>query len=354
MKQQMQLAELSLKLEELENQKRDFVTDTRNVEFISEDNRSLIELNNGEVFEINNIAHSQICNDLKIPKKYYDRMQVSAPGLLMENVNHWLRDEPEKRLLRTICNGKKTARAWLSNKYRRIDNYDIAKTALPALAEIPGVRVESCALTDTNMHIKAVLPQIEAEIDVGDVVQAGIAIRNSEVGRGSVSVSLFIYRLACKNGMQIPDARSNTRHVGRRIETGDADVYEIYQDDTIEADDKAVLLKVRDMVKAAADELKFQEIVDKMRDAKNSEKIVHAPAAVEELGRRFLLPQDEQKGVLQHLIEGGDLSAYGMLNAVTRLSQDVDSYERATELEQIGGQILTLRRGEWHEVAAAA
>ena len=34
---------------------------------------------------------------------------------------------------------------------------------------------------------------------------------------------------------------------------------------------------------------------------------------------------DEQEGILKYLIEGCDLSLYGLSNAVTRASQDVDS-----------------------------
>jgi len=122
----------------------------------------------------------------------------------------------------------------------------------------------------------------------------------------------------------------------------------------MQADDAALMLKIRDLVRGAANDLKFTEVVNKMRDAAESSRISDPVGAVEELGRKFVMPEAEQRGILTHLIEGGDLSAYGMLNAVTRFSQDVDSYERATELENIGGQILDLRQGEWRELATAA
>ena len=37
---------------------------------------------------------------------------------------------------------------------------------------------------------------------------------------------------------------------------------------------------------------------------------------------------------------GNDLSHYGLVNAVTRASQDIEDYNRATELERIGGVLL--------------
>ena len=37
---------------------------------------------------------------------------------------------------------------------------------------------------------------------------------------------------------------------------------------------------------------------------------------------------------------GNDLSHDGLVNAVTRASQDIEDYNRATELERIGGVLL--------------
>ena len=37
---------------------------------------------------------------------------------------------------------------------------------------------------------------------------------------------------------------------------------------------------------------------------------------------------------------GNDFSHFGLVNAVTRSSQDVADYNRATELERIGGTLL--------------
>lgn len=37
---------------------------------------------------------------------------------------------------------------------------------------------------------------------------------------------------------------------------------------------------------------------------------------------------------------GNDFSHYGLVNAVTRSSQDVQDYNRATELERVGGILL--------------
>ena len=100
-----------------------------------------------------------------------------------------------------------TARAFLSNRYRRIDNLDIAGIVLPVLQEMEGMHFESCQLTDSRMYIKVVNTRLEAEVVPGDIVQSGIIISNSEVGLGSVSIQPLVYRLVCSNGMVVNDAR---------------------------------------------------------------------------------------------------------------------------------------------------
>ena len=69
---------------------------------------------------------------------------------------------------------------------------------------------------------------------------------------------------------------------------------------------------------------------------------------------RYLLNEGERSGLLRHLIEGGDLSAYGLVNAVTHFAQDVDDYDRATEFEALGGRLLEQSKAEWDTLAEAA
>ena len=43
----------------------------------------------------------------------------------------------------------------------------------------------------------------------------------------------------------------------------------------------------------------------------------------------------------------------GIVQAVSRASQDLGSYERATELEQMAGTILELPQPQWRSLAEA-
>lgn len=42
-----------------------------------------------------------------------------------------------------------------------------------------------------------------------------------------------------------------------------------------------------------------------------------------------------------------------MANAFTHLPQEMESYDRATQLEAVGGNIITLDRSEYQELVAA-
>ncbi|WP_210205422.1 DUF932 domain-containing protein [Rhodopseudomonas faecalis] len=304
----------------------------------------------GGSYPVRPIAHSQIGERLAIPAKYYNRLLAGTPadrGLLASNVNHWFATKPEKRMIRTLGGD---VRAFLSNRYQRIDHEEIASVALPILAEIPDVKIVSCQMTEARLYIQAVAPRISGEVKVGDRVQAGVIISNSEVGLGSVSVRPLIYRLACLNGMIIADGAFRAYHVGRQIEDNAA----LWADDTKRADDRAVLLKVRDMVRASVDDVRFAETVGRMSEL-TEQRVTGDPAkAVEVLGRKVGASESERGGILRSLIEGADLSAWGLLNAVTHQAHTVKDYDRSIEFEEAGGAVLSMSRKDWREILEAA
>ena len=76
--------------------------------------------------------------------------------------------------------------------------------------------------------------------------------------------------------------------------------------------------------------------------------------AIEILANDFALNETERAGILRNLILGGDISQYGVMNAVTRQAEDVESYDRATELETFGGRVLDLPVSQWQRYAEAA
>lgn len=348
MKEGLSLQEMAAEITRQSQQKADYLVDTRLLQMEPFGNNVYLQLEGNEIepLEINQIAHRQLGAHLKIPVDYYDRMLFQYPDLLAQNVNTWLQREPSTRMVRTLGG---TARAFLSNRYRRIDNIEIANIVLPVIGQMNGAHFESCQITDSRMYLKVVNTRLEAEVVPGDIVQAGIIISNSEVGQGSVSIQPLVYRLVCSNGMVVNDAKARKYHTGR-INTLEEN-FQLYSEETLAAEDHAFVKKIEDTVKAAVDEARFAQVIDLMRNATEAKmNTADVPKLVKLASKDFGIKDEESTGILQHLIEGKDLTLYGLSNAVTRHSQDVENYDRATQLESIGYKILSMPAPQWNRI----
>jgi Domain of unknown function (DUF932) len=346
MKTGLSINELAAKITANQALKYDLIVPTaETIMTVSDGRPQLISGDNS--FPILPLAHRQIANHAEIPAAYYDRMRAHQPGLLASNVNTWFQANPQRRMLRTLGGD---ARAFLSDRYQRIENEEIAAAALPVLAELKGVKIVSSEVTEQRLYIHFVIDTIEGEVKKGDIVQAGGIISNSEVGLGSCSVSGLLWRLVCLNGMKTSDSfRRN--HVGRKIEDSEA----LWADDTRKADDRAVLLKVRDMVRAVVDETRFKAQLIKMRELTHG-KIESADynRVVEVLAQKVGAAEATHGGILRSLVEGGDLTAWGLMNAITHQAHGAADYDKAVEFEAMGGRLLDLPATEWREILQAA
>jgi len=350
------LTELAQEITRQQAEKKDFVADPRRLQ-LQDDGETMTIADTGD-FRLRNHALQQVSSHAGIPAVYVKKMQTEAPKLLASNVNHWLHERPSPRLVRTLGSD---ARAFLSDRYRRVDNEEVAEAVLPVLMEVGertgGLEVVGSEVTESRLYIRALFPKIQAEVksrQVGDIVQAGVMVTNSEVGLGAISVRAFCLRLVCTNGMVRPDDSKSWRHVGRRIDAeADADIYGMLTDESKQADDRALLLKLRDVVAATVDEARFQKWAAKMSDASEQQIEGDIPAAIEVLGKAVNLRTDEKSSILRHLVTGGDISRWGVANAVTRAATDVESFDRSVELEAIGGMVIDLPQSEWRTIANA-
>ncbi|MCD8110259.1 MAG: DUF945 domain-containing protein [Clostridiales bacterium] len=355
MKTGRSLQEVMVELDRQSKAKRDYIGPGEGMR-LREDGRTF-ELNHlisgeQEVFDTTQLFHRQVASTLGIPAKYYDVMQSQKPALLADNVNAWFADRTNNYMVRSFKQGGgRLARALLSERYRRIDNMEIATAVLPLFAGSDEYEVMSCEVTENRLYLKIVNHRLETEVVPGDIVQAGIVISNSEVGLGSVSVKPLVYRLVCTNGMIVDDYGERKHHVGRQAKAVE-DSFELYSDETMEAEDKAFLLKLRDITTAAVEESRFRMVVGKLQESVGVPITGAVQKVVELTSKTYGVNESEQEGILKYLIEGGDLSLYGLSNAVTRASQDVESYDRATALEGIGWQVATMNPAQWREINA--
>lgn len=298
------------------------------------------------------LFHRQMGSALNIPAKYYDLMRKEKPELLAENVNTWLSEKNQSYMIRSMDYGTgRVARAFLSDRYRRIDNLQIAMTILPLFMGNDQYEVMSSEVTENRMYIKISFHMKRYEVVPGDWVEFGIIISNSEVGLGAVIIRPFLNRLICTNGCVVNDFGERRHHVGRQSKVVE-DSFDLYSDAAIEAEDKAFMLKLRDVAKATLDESRYPTIIGKLQNSTRALITGKVQDVVELTSKNYGFNQSEQESILDYLIRGGDMSLYGLSNAVTRMSQDVESYDRATELESIGWDIATMEPARWKEINA--
>ena len=362
MKKGRSLTELAAELERQNDAKRDFVADTRKLELTvlhdpeegtSDDHDPTVGLamHNGSttMFDISEHTHTQIGQRLKIPKRYYDHMRAESPELLTTNVNHWFHNKPETRMVRTLDG---TARAFMSQRYRCLDNYDFAQVAIETL-QGKDVQVKSCEVTDSRLYLQFVTPRIQTEVKRGDVVQAGFVLSNSEIGMGSLRVEPMIYRLVCTNGMIAPDHAMKKYHVGRAVgDLGDS-VHEMLKDSTRQVTDRAFWMSVRDILEHVTEQTGFEAMARKFVESTEVDINAEPVDIVERTKKAFNLTDREGTKVLTNLLKDGDMTQYGLVNAVTATANGDDvTYDRAIELERLGGTILELPKTDWAKLDA--
>lgn len=369
MKQGRTLQDLAQEVARQSEMKADFVVDSRELalrvpvaehDYLGPEDRpawdrgdgppELILPNDVGVYRMREHAQRQLSDRISYPFRLWERFRADHPDLLERDINTLMSREPKRRMIRCFDGGDDggVARAVLSDRYRRRDNDEVLAHVVPILADLPDARVESCQVTDAHLYLKVIVPSVAAEPKVGETVCAGVVIQNSEVGSGSLRIRPMIYTWICTNGM-IAGKDTRYLHVGRQVDSDEA--MRVFRDETVEADDKAFFLKLADVVKAAVDETTFNAIVTQMREAAGTPPMPEPVEGMERLAQRFDLSEGEKRGALRYLIEGKDLTAYGAVNALTRVSQDVENYERATELEEAGGVLLGVPGPEWERLA---
>lgn len=314
----------------------------------------IVDSKDGTGYHPTKNAHGQLAEITGIRSRYYNKMLGAAPNLLATNVNHWLDRDDKLRMLRATKSGR--LRAVLSNSYRRIDNFQIAKMVIPILHDIPGMEIMAMDVSEDYMRIYATTPRKQTELRRGDIVQAYVGIRNSETGNGSVRVEPGVLKLTCLNGQTMPDHRFKMTHLGRRL-AADEDMAAILSSEAQRAFDQALMLELRDKIQFALTGDALEVYAEKMQALIPMEITGDPAAAIGILGKKVGFTEDEGARVLRNLINGGKhdggATAFGLLNAVTALAHDVESFDRAAEYEEMGGKIITLKKSEWTSVLKA-
>ena len=334
MKTAKSIIELAQEIQRQALSKRDFIVPTQ-VTQVEINGHQQIAFN-GNVFDLTDHALAQIADRLKIPKRFLNYLRAENPSLLEHNINDLFKKFPELRMIRTMDN---KVRAFLSERYRPLDNDKLAQAVFPAL-QAADAKIVSCEITERKMYIKAVNPHI-CELIPGashmgdDHINPSIMISNSEIGLGGLTVLPGLHDPICTNLCFFTSDKYTKFHLGRKVQS--------------------VFAQLKDTIEASLGGEVFKQIVNRVRNARGQvieEKQVQK--VIEVTSKKFSLNEDEKGSVLAYLIERGDLSQWGISSAITRASEDVADYDRASELESLGSKIIEFPQNEWRQLVSAA
>ena len=311
----------------------------------------------------------------EIPMKYVRTMrsrvegdvapQTPAPGetnifgrhhtvwggtLYDQNLNYWLGADPNKRHL---VRGFRTddpdapgiARAFLSDRYRTIDNYDVLMATLKGVrAAGVDVEIDGADLTDRRMSVRLSCPEV-AEY-AGDLLDgyrspftgetgadnptifAGLVVKNSETGGGAFTIVPRLVVQVCSNGLQMTTDAMRAIHLGGKLDEGVVR----WSDDTQRTELELVTSKARDAVATFLDVDYMKAKIAELRLLAGVE-VVHPVDTIERLSRKTGWTVDEEASILSHFIKGGQTTALGVAQAVTAFAQTVEAVDRQDELE---------------------
>jgi hypothetical protein len=346
------------------DRKRDFIAPTTQANVYNGGANIMLtdnDTNYDGVFSVN--ARRQLGTHLGIPSQYIEKLQARGMNELVDTNFNRLLQCPAKnardRLFRTYDNGsdENVFRSTHSSSFLTFDHVDLMDGVAPVLNQIADnqeLKFISSGLTDNKLYMKIAFPNMQLEVSskqVNDIVECGVIISNSETGHGSIVVAQFIHRLVCLNGMTVNDAGTRRRHVGSANARGELD----YQADTVVAMKQALTKQLRDHVLDCVDHDKFRATVAKFNASAEDMTAEHEPEdAIESVGKKFSLSEAEVKQAKRSLLEDGDYSRWGFANAITNIAHKSEDYDRATDLQELGGNIINLNPREWKRVALAA
>ena len=218
---------------------------------------------------------------------------------------------------------------------------------MPVLIGRDNLTIQSCEVTEKKMYIKLIDNDIHGEIK-GRKINAGLSLSNSETGLASLRIEPFTFDSVCTNGMIMGYHAIKKYHIGGR--QGSDEIYNLLSNETKDASDKAFWMETRDVLNAVMGLDTFNEVLARYRDAANSLEIplLHTDKIITKVLENKT-SDTENESIVKYLAEDKDFSQWGLASAITRASQDADNYDRATDLEYLGGQVIDLTQNEWHQ-----
>jgi hypothetical protein len=235
--------------------------------------------------------------------------------LQAEQMNHWIQHEKRAQLFLRFDG--MDVRAVFTPRYIPVDNFQVLER-LDAMGYTPDTKVQ-CSLDGEFMLLS--IPDGRRQFKINsDKMTPGISISNSEVGLASLSVSAFILRLVCTNGMvSKTEISASYRHVSTKILTELPQVFEKVG---------AGLNRQKDRLKLSLE----SQVADPL-------------ATIERFNRQFGLGEREKEAVAWAWPQEAGETMFNVVNAYTRAAaMEGLPAESSFRLQRVGGEVLGMLR----------
>jgi hypothetical protein len=270
----------------------------------------------GKGVEVLPSAQRLFANRLRVPHSYLVRCPAE---LQAENLNHWIREEREKReTLFCRFDGSKL-RAVFTDKYCAINH-----------TEILSRMVEYGFSSETEVHysldrdlLVLKVPDFTRAFGFGDKdkIVPGISVANSEVGILAFSIEAYFYRLICSNGLiSTVSVASRFKHVSRRA-----------------------LDEFPDILRRVVYESEHSQ---RRFEISTQTRLDNPLMTIGSFAKQFQLTKKETEAVTHAWETEQGMTMFHVINAYTRAAHDGDlTAEEEYRLERTGGIILSMVKG---------
>jgi hypothetical protein len=314
-------------------------------------------------------ARTQLVDKVGMPVKYYNQLvDMKLQELASFNVNTLLGNRPlEKVMVRSfLADDGLKIRAILSNRYRCLDNYDLFLAAADTFRGCNATMWTARTWgSGEGFELFGVSEEIQQKIridrtfdrpdhfitkfgDDGDVNYAAVRVSNSETGAGGLSVTMSMMRAVCNN-LCVWGNRVSQIHLEKRKEEEGL----IMSDDRSAAEANVIWLKIRDAIKTAFSKEAFEKYVAKMNDLTQIEIKSSVPETVKAVLADYPISKTSIDSIIGELLGSGDLSAYGIVQAVTaqaHTSERSGNFAAASEFCEIGGKVADFSRQKFNAI----
>lgn len=262
----------------------------------------------GQSYVMKPIAQQSISNRLGIPIHYLRKCPTEVQQY---NLNYWIRQERNSKLFVRFDNDK--VRAVFTPRYIPTDNLEVLDRLL-SLGYKPETKVQG--YIDTEFMMVNIPEERETFSIAGDNMVPGVSVSNSEVGLASLSISSFILRLVCTNGLITKEVISASyRHISAKI-----------------------LGEFPTVINNISEGLGKQK--RQLRLTLGS-KVENPEATIQSFNRQFELGKEERDAVEWARPQETGFTMFNIMNVYTKAAQHEKlSAESRSKLQKVGGMIM--------------